>query len=336
MSGSEKMPVAHLGKQSIAQAASRIDGLVQRTPILTSASLSHELGCDLSFKCENLQTTGSFKFRGASHALALLPANTDCVATHSSGNHGAALARAANARSLRAVIVMPRGSVASKVSAVRAYGGEVVFCDALMSDRELALAEIKEANNAHVVPPYDDARVIAGQGTAALEMLEQLPVLDSVLVPVGGGGLAAGTALALEGTGVSLLLAEPTAADDAYRSLRDGKRQPPLPPVTIADGLRAGLGELNFDLLNRRGGADGYVSVGCVSEAAIVAAMRLMWQRLKLVVEPSGAVPLALLLERGADSLGLAGSAVGIIVSGGNVDFSVPEPSLPGPAADVQ
>lgn len=317
--------------QWVLQASGRISSLVKRTPVLSSASIDSAAGCEILFKCENLQTTGSFKYRGASHALALLseelPEGIECVATHSSGNHGAALARAAHARSIDAVIVMPEGSVASKVSAVRAYGGEVILCGALMADREHALSDVVLSRGAHVVPPYDDARIIAGQGTAALEFLEQAPLLDSMLVPVGGGGLAAGTALALEGTGVALLLAEPKLADDAARSLHDGTRYPPLPPATIADGLRAGLGELNFEILNRRSGASGYVSVGCVSEAAIRSAMRLMWQRLKLVVEPSGAVPLALLMEHGADTLELAGKTVGVIVSGGNVDFpSTDEP----------
>lgn len=324
------MAAEELSRQSITQAAGRIAGLVKRTPVFTSTSLNTDLGCEVSFKCENLQTTGSFKYRGASHALSLLPDGVDCVATHSSGNHGAALARAAAARSIRAVVVMPESSVTSKVRAVSAYGGEVVYSGAFMSDREAVLAQVVEANGAHVVPPYDDARIITGQGTAALEFLEQAPMLDSVLAPIGGGGLAAGTALALEDSGVALMLAEPLLADDAARSLRDGKRYPALPPATIADGLRAGLGVLNFDLLNARAGAHGYVSVGCVSEASILTAMRLLWQRLKLVVEPSGAVPLALLVEHGADALGLAGKNVGVIVSGGNLDF----PNPAGLAAD--
>lgn len=315
-------------RQWVVDAAERLAGCAQRTPVFTSASINSELGCEVLFKCENLQTTGSFKFRGASHALALLPKGVDCVATHSSGNHGAALARAAHARSIRAVVVMPESAVASKVAAVRAYGGEVVFCGALMADRESALSEVVASRGAHVVPPYDDARIIAGQGTAALELLDQAETLHSVIVPVGGGGLAAGTALALEGSSVALIVAEPSLADDAARSLRDGVLYPPLPPATIADGLRAGLGELNFQILNRSYGDAGGLSIGCVSEAAIVSATQLIWQRLKLVVEPSGAVPLALIMEHGAAALGLEGKTVGLMVSGGNVDF----PRIPGSA----
>lgn len=296
------------------EAAVRIEGQVHRTPVLTSTSLDAELGGELFFKCENLQRTGSFKIRGAVNAVAQLSPAVAVVATHSSGNHGAALARAAKDAGKRAIIVMPATAVASKVRAVRAYGGEVVHCGPLMIDREATLARVAAESHAEVVPPYDDARVIAGQSTVVAELLEQVSDLDAVFVPVGGGGLAGGSVLALTGSTTRLVLAEPNLADDAHRGLQLGRRQPPLPPKTVADGLRAGLGERNFALLQAASPA-----VVTVPEDAILSAQKLLAERLKLVVEPSGAVSFAA-VRRSCDSAGLKGARVGVVLSGGNVD----------------
>lgn len=295
------------------EAAQRLVGRVHRTPVLTSASLNDELGAELFFKCENLQRTGSFKIRGATNAVLQLPDDVTVVATHSSGNHGAALARAARDAGKRALVVMPESSVASKVEAVRAYDGDVVFCGPLMADREAALTRVVDQHGASVVPPYDDVRVIAGQSTLAAELIEQVPNLDAVVLPVGGGGMAAGCAIVLSQTNVRLILAEPNLADDAQRSLATGVRQPPLPPRTIADGLRAGLGAANFEVLKA---AD--PTVVTVGEDAIRDAQSLIARRLKLVAEPSGSVPLAVTNQLLAGRE-LAGQRIGVVISGGNV-----------------
>ncbi len=302
---------------SVRTAAQRIRACVLRTPVLTNPIVDAATGAELFFKCENLQSTGAFKLRGASNAVQLLDARTAArgVATHSSGNHGAALAAAAARRGIEAHVVMPTSAPATKRANVLRYGATVHDCEPTLAAREARLAEVVDATGAHVVHPYDDARVIAGQGTAALELLQEQPGLDLVLVPIGGGGLAAGTALAVKGRspGTRVMAVEPSGADDAWRSWQSGRHEPSIDPDTIADGLLTSVGERNMALLRRH--LDGIVTV---DDAAIIAAMRILWTELHLVVEPSAAVPFAALSSAALD---VTGQRVGIIISGGNVDL---------------
>lgn len=299
-------------------AAERLRGWVHRTPVMTSRTLDAVCGARLLFKCENLQRVGAFKFRGASNALLSLPQQMlqRGVATHSSGNHAAALACAARELGVPAYVVMPHTAAAVKQRAVAAYGATIFPCEPTLAAREAGLAEVVAATGAIVVHPFNDSAVVCGQGTAALELLEDAGTLDLLVVPVGGGGLAAGTALAVAACspGTKVVAAEPKGADDAYRSLRDGVLYPSIEPRTLADGLLTSLGEMTFGVLQRH-----RVAVVTVSEAAIVRAMRLVWERLKLVIEPSAAVPVAAVLEE--KGLVAPGQAVGIILSGGNVDL---------------
>jgi len=290
------------GFADVVRAAGRIGPRISRTPVARSDAFDARSGLQVFFKCENLQRGGSFKLRGALNAvLSLDPgAGVTAVATHSSGNHGHALALAARERGL---------------AAIERAGAHVVPCEPGIAAREAALAELLRRVPAHVVHPFDDARVIAGQGTAALELLAEVPDLDAVCVPVGGGGLIGGTGLAVRGAAprCRVIGAEPAAADDAWRSLRSGRRESAGIPQTIADGLRGSIGVLNFELLRRV--ADDVVTV---PEAAIVQAMRIVLEDLKLLVEPSSAVPVAAIL---AGALGPAARRVGVILSGGNVDL---------------
>jgi threonine dehydratase len=298
-------------------AAERIRPHAHRTPVLTCASLDAITGASLFFKCENLQKVGAFKFRGACSAvMALSDAEAARgVATHSSGNHAAALALAARLRGIRAHVVMPRTARTIKKAAVAGYGAAITECEPTLAAREAALAAVVAATGATVVHPYNDPRVIAGQGTAALELLAEVNGLDMILAPVGGGGLLSGTAVTVAALSPATAVwgAEPAGAADAQRSLAEGRIVPSVDPRTIADGLLTSLGEHTFAIL--RVLAAGIVTV---SEAAIVAAMRHSWERMKVLVEPSSAVPLAALLEH---LLAVAGKRVGIIVSGGNVDL---------------
>ncbi len=299
-------------------AAERIRAVAHRTPVLTCASLDAMTGAALFFKCENFQRVGAFKFRGAANAVLSLSDEEAGrgVATHSSGNHAAALALAARLRGVPAHIVMPRTAKAVKRAAVAGYGARIVLCDPTLAAREATLADVVAATGATVVHPYNDARVIAGQGTAALELLADVPGLDLVLAPVGGGGLLSGTAIAVAGIspGTATIGAEPAAADDAYRSLQEGRIVPSMDPRTIADGLLTSLGTLTFAVIRER-----VAGIVTVSEDAIVAAMRHTWERMKIVIEPSSAVPLGALLE---GKLPAAGRRIGVIVSGGNVDLA--------------
>jgi threonine dehydratase len=300
------------------QAAARIRPHVHRTPVMTCGTLDRMAGARLFLKCENFQKAGAFKSRGAANAVFLL-GDADAargVATHSSGNHAAALALAARRRGIPAYVVMPDNAPAIKRAAVEGYGARVFPCRPTLQAREEELARVVAQTGAAVVHPYNDARVIAGQGTAALELLEEVPDLDAVAAPVGGGGLLSGTALAVAATAphARVIGAEPALADDAWQSLQAGRIIPPANAPTIADGLRTGLGDLTFAILQR------LVSViVTVSEAEIVDAMRLIWERAKLMVEPSSAVPIAALMSGRA---GVAGLRVGVILSGGNVDLS--------------
>jgi threonine dehydratase len=301
----------------VLEAAARIRPFAHRTPVLTCATLDRLTGAQLFFKCENLQKVGAFKFRGACNAVMSLPpeAAANGVATHSSGNHAAALALAARLRGLAAYIVMPDNAPRVKREAVAGYGGIIRLCASTLAAREAALAQVVRETDAAFVHPYNDPRVIAGQGTAALELLAEVPALDTLVAPVGGGGLLSGTALAAEGEapGARIIGAEPAGADDACRSLREGRIVPSVDPRTMADGLLTSLGELTFAVIRRR-----VERIVTVSETGIAAAMRLIWERMKLVVEPSSAVALAALLEGGVD---VVGQRVGIILSGGNVEL---------------
>jgi len=284
---------------------------------MRSVSFDERAGRQVVFKCENFQLGGAFKYRGAMNTVLPLGAagNVAAVATHSSGNHGSALALAARVCGLRAYVVVPRDSARPKIEAIERAGGEVILCEPGLPAREAALRELLERVDAHVVHPFDDARVIAGQGTAALELLSDEPELDVVCTPIGGGGLIGGTALAVKGVAprCEVIGAEPERADDAYRSFRSGTRQPVVAPATIADGLRGSIGVLNFDLLRRH-----VADVVTVSEREIVEAMRTVLQDLKILIEPSSAVAVAAVL---AGKLGHRGRRVGIILSGGNVDL---------------
>jgi threonine dehydratase len=295
----------------------RIRPHIHRTPVLTSASLDARGGGKLFFKCENFQKTGAFKARGATNAVFSLSEAEAArgVATHSSGNHAAALARAARLRGIPAYIVMPSNSAKAKVRNVEAYGGRITFCEATQQAREETCARIVAETGAAMVHPFTNEGVMAGQGTAALELLEDVPDLDLILCPVGGGGLLAGTAIGAKAVrpAINIVAVEPAGAGDAARSFAAGHVVPLEHAATIADGLRTTVGDPNFAVMQQL--VSGVVTV---SEDAIVAAMRTLWETLKIVVEPSGAVPYAALLENKFDVTGLR---AGLILTGGNVDL---------------
>lgn len=300
-------------------AHARIAPHVHRTPILRSRALDALVGARLLFKCENFQRTGAFKARGAFNAVLSLAdaAAARGVITHSSGNHAAALALAARCRGIAAHVVMPRTAPAPKKAAVAGYGGRIIECAPTLAARELASAELVARTGGTMVPPFDSAAVVAGQGTCAVELIEDAGErLDAILCPVGGGGLLAGTAIASAALSPATLVlaAEPQAADDAARGFRAGVLQPQVLPVaTVADGLTTAMSAMTFGVMRSL-----VSDVLTVSEAAIVEAMRLIWTRMKIIVEPSCAVPLAALLEGKWDA---RGKTVGIILTGGNVDL---------------
>jgi len=301
----------------IRNAAQRIQPYIHRTPVLTSESLDTKVGARVFLKCENLQKVGAFKFRGACNAVFSLTEEEAerGVCTHSSGNHAQALALAARMRGIPAYIVMPNNAPSVKKNAVAGYGGQITFCAPTLEAREATLTRIYEKTGANVVHPYNDARVIAGQGTAALELLEDVPGLDVILAPVGGGGLLSGTSIAATETkkGIRVIAGEPEMADDAYRSVKSGKIMPAERPSTIADGLLTSLGSLTFPIVQQR-----VEQIVTVSEQGIVDAMKFVWERVKIIIEPSAAVPVAVLWEKKID---LTGLNVGVILSGGNVDL---------------
>jgi threonine dehydratase len=305
------------GEDDVFAAAGRIAPFIHRTPVLTSSGLDADFGARLFFKCENFQASGAFKARGAFNAVLSLDAASAArgVATHSSGNHGAALALAAARRGIPAWVVVPTDASSFKREAILRYGAEVVDCAPGLANREARLAELVAECGATIVHPYDNAAVIAGQGTTALELMEQVGALDVLLVPVGGGGLISGCALAARATcpGVRIVAAEPAGADDCWQSMQTGQRVRLEQVATIADGLRASIGERNWALISQH-----VEEVVRVEEDEIVAAMRLAWERLKIVIEPSAAVPLAAL---SSGRLDVAGRRVGIVFSGGNLDL---------------
>jgi threonine dehydratase len=302
----------------IQQAAERIGPYVHRTPVLTNQSLNQQVRAQVYLKCENMQKVGAFKFRGACNAVYSL-SDEDAkrgVCTHSSGNHAQALALAARMRGIPAYIVMPNNAPQVKQAAVSAYGGQITFCEPTLEARESTLKTIRLDTAANLVHPYNDERVITGQGTATLELLEDVPDLDVIITPVGGGGLLSGTAIAATESkkGIRVIAGEPEMADDAYRSLQAGKIVPSVNPKSIADGLLSSLGTLTFPIICER--AEQIVTV---SERGIIDSMKFVWERAKLVIEPSAAVAVGVLWEKKID---LSDLKVGVILSGGNVDLS--------------
>jgi len=298
--------------QEVLSAAARIRDGVHNTPVLRSSRLSSLWGVDVVFKCENLQKVGAFKARGALNAVrSLTPAQLQAgVVTHSSGNHAAALARAASLMGARADVVMPSNAPANKKAAVIGYGATVHECEPALAAREAATQAIIERTGAHLIHPYDDPWVIAGQGTAALEFLEQCPELELIIAPVGGGGLLSGCAIVGQARGVAVIGAEPSGADDAFRSLRSGQLQTMPAPNTIADGLRGALSARTFAIIQNQ-----VAAIVTVSEEEILSAMREVLNTLKLVIEPSAAVAVAALRQNTFHA-----QKIGIILSGGNVD----------------
>lgn len=308
--------------EHVLAAAARIEGKVRRTPVMRSAWLDDLLGAELHFKCEHLQDTGAFKLRGASNAVLSLDEETARrgVVTQSSGNHGAAIALAAKRRGIPAHVVVPRDASAVKLEAVRAHGAHLRLCEPGMDARNAVCAEVQASTGAHLIHPFDDARVIAGQGTAALELVDEVTGLDCVIAPVSGGGLMSGTCLAVHGRDprIQLFAAEPAGARDTFDALAAGHRPAQAHAETICDGLRAIVGVRPFAILREH-----LAGVVLASDAETVRAMRLIWERLKQVVEPSAAIVLAAVM---ADRERFAGKRIGLILSGGNLDLD----ALPG------
>ena len=306
-----------LDLKSIRAAHRRICAHIHRTPVLMSTRLDEASGASLFFKCENFQKIGAFKARGATNAVFSLDDATARrgVATHSSGNHGAALARAAKLREIPAHIVMPSNSTKVKVRAVESYGARIVFCEPTEAAREAACADVIAKTSATLIHSFENEDMMAGQGTAAVELLEDVPDVDLVMCPVGGGGLLCGTAIAAKSMRpkIKVVAAEPVNADDAAQSFHAGRLIHTEQKFTIADGLRTNIGAPNFAIIQR------YVDdVVTVSEEAIVTAMRTIWETMKIIIEPSAAVPYAAIVESKID---IGGKRVGIILTGGNVDL---------------
>lgn len=305
-------------KNSIAQAAERIKEYIHRTPVLSSEYISSQIKGQIFFKCENFQKAGAFKSRGAVNAIFQLSTEEleRGVCTHSSGNHAAALSRAASLKGANAYIVMPDNSSRVKIDAVKHYGGKITFCTPSLESRESTLDAIKQNTESIEIHPYNDYRIITGQATAAKELLEQTGDLDMVLAPVGGGGLLSGTSLAVHyfSPGTKVIACEPKGADDAYRSFTQGRFIPSKNPQTIADGLLTSLGSLTYPIIMSH-----VDQIFTVSEESIVKAMRLTWERMKIIIEPSSAVPLAAVLENREF---FTNKKIGIIISGGNVDLA--------------
>lgn len=301
----------------IIEAAGRIKPYAHRTPVLQSLWFNNQTGAELFFKCENFQKVGAFKFRGACNAVMKL---TDSdgkkgIVTHSSGNHAQAVALASKLAGYKATIVMPENAPKVKVEAVKGYGAEIVFCESTIESREETARYIIEETGATFIHPYNHPDVIAGQGTAVLELLEEVPDLDVVVAPVGGGGLMSGTLIAAKAISpaINIFGAEPELANDAYRSLISGKVEPVLRTDTVADGLRTSLGSLTFEIIQTH--IDDIITV---SEASIIREMRNVWERIKIIIEPSCAVPVAAVMD---GKMSVRGIKAGIILTGGNVDL---------------
>lgn len=302
---------------TIQAAHARIKPHIHRTPVLSSGILNAELGAEIFFKCENFQKVGAFKARGACNAVLSL---TDALArggvvTHSSGNHGAALAWAARLRGIKATVVVPDNAPAPKKRAIAAYGADIVYCAPTVLAREAAVTKLIDAHGYLLIHPFDNDEVIAGQGTATLELLEQQPSLDMVIAPLGGGGLLSGTSIAAKGLlpGIKVYGGEPRGADDGFRSFTSGVRVTEQTPDTVCDGLRTTLSERTYNIV--RANVDG---IGTASEENVIKAMRMSWELLKIITETSCAPPLGAILEGTID---VVGKRVGIILTGGNVDM---------------
>lgn len=306
-----------ISKQDITEAHTRIASYIHNTPVLTSSLINEIAGCDLYFKCENFQRIGAFKMRGAANAVLQLSnaQKVNGVTTHSSGNHAQALAKMAQLAGLKATIVMPKTAPRVKVNAVKQYGADIVFCEPTLAARETAMQEIVNETGATFIPPYNHEHIITGQATAAKELLVAYPTLDYLVTPVGGGGLLAGSALTAHyfTKNTKVIGAEPEGADDAYQSFKQEKLIPSIKPNTIADGLLTSLGAINFEIIKQH-----VHDIFCVSDEEIKAAMRLIWERMKQVVEPSSAVALAAVLKKPTV---FKSKQIGIIISGGNVDL---------------
>jgi threonine dehydratase len=305
------------GKEDILKAAERIHPYIHHTPVLTCNAINEIAGANIFFKCENLQKAGAFKSRGAVNAV-FSSDQYDIkqgVATHSSGNHAAALARAAQLRNVPAYIVMPENSSKVKIAAVKTYGGRITFCQPTLEAREQKLNDVLNETNAFEIHPYNNYSVITGQATAALELIEDQPGLDFIITPVGGGGLLSGTALSVHyfSPATKVIAAEPVGADDAYQSFYQKKFIPSVNPDTIADGLRTSLGSLTFPIIRRL-----VNDIVTVNDQATIEAMKLVWERMKIIIEPSSAVALAIVLKH---KHRFEGRRIGIIISGGNVDL---------------
>jgi threonine dehydratase len=307
-------------KSAIEAAVMRIKPYIHQTAVLTSRSLNELVGAELFFKCENFQRTGSFKMRGATNAVFSLSEEVAAkgVATHSSGNHAQALAKAAQLRGIPAYVVMPSNAPKSKVEGTKAAGGQMIFCEPTLQAREHTLAKVVAETGAEFVPPYNDYRTIAGQASCAYELLQQVENLDYIVAPCGGGGLLSGTALSAHYFSPQTVVigAEPHNADDAQRSFYAGHIIPSVNPNTIADGLRTSLGDKTFDIIRKH-----VADILTADEEWIVKAMRLIWERLKIIIEPSCALPLAILLQNRPEAL--QGKRIGLILTGGNVDLDV-------------
>ncbi len=301
----------------ILKAADRIKQHVNKTPVLTSRSINAAFHCEIYFKCENFQKVGAFKARGATNAIFSLDNSSliNGVATHSSGNHAQALSWAASLRKAKAFIVMPSDSSKVKVEAVKNYLGTITFCKPTLEAREATLAKVIAETGAIEIHPYNDLRIIAGQATAAKELIEEIPSLDILMAPVGGGGLLSGTALSARyfSPMTRVIAAEPEQANDAFLSFTQKKFFPSVNPNTIADGLRTSLGTLTYPII-----LDNVHQIVTVSEKSIVMAMRFIWERMKILIEPSAAVPFAAILEK---KIAVSKMKIGIILSGGNVDL---------------
>ena len=301
----------------IKAAHTRIKPFVHRTPVMTSSLLNEHFNCELFFKCENFQKVGAFKFRGATNAVMSLTSEEKRkgVVTHSSGNHAAALALAARMNGVKAHIVMPENAPVVKKNAVAGYGAEITFCKPTLAAREENTRIIIEKTGATLVHPYDNFNVICGQGTAALELLEEINNLDIVIAPVGGGGLLSGTSTCVKGISKSMhvIAAEPLNANDAYISFITGKITPSVNPLTVADGLLTSLSELTFSIIRKN-----VDEILTAKEETIIECMLLVWERMKIIIEPSSATVLAIIKENPEK---FRGKKAGLIISGGNVDF---------------
>ncbi len=301
----------------VEMAARRIAPFIHKTPVLTSATFNRITGGELFFKCENFQKVGAFKFRGACNAISRLSSadGKKGIVTHSSGNHAQAVALAANLHGYKAVIVMPENAPKVKVNAVRGYGADIVFCEPTIDAREETAQAVIAKTGATFIHPYNHPDVIAGQGTSAMELLHDHPDLDMIIAPVGGGGLISGTAITAKFTKpeMKVFAAEPELADDAYRSIHSGKIEPVLRTDTVADGLRTSLGSLTFRIIQKH--VDDIVTV---PETSIIRDMRAVWERMKILIEPSCAVPLSAIIDGKID---VKGKKAGIILTGGNVDL---------------